>query len=115
MSGLDGHGFLDTAFLSSEWRLTETVPASAVYADSETAIWDLCPGCADERGWVAMDAARGTICPWMLEAGEYPGKPMVDVWEGPDGQGFEQCHYRREMWVKEEEDKTCEGQTSLFD
>ena len=115
MSGLDGRGFIDTAFLGPEWKLARMEPASKFYADSETAIWDLCPGCADERGWLAMENPVGKQCPWMHEAGEYPGKPMVDVWEGPDGKRFEQCHYRREMWVKEEEDKTCEGQTSLFE
>ena len=41
------------------------------------------------------------------------GRPTVDLWESDDGQWFIQCHYRQDAWL--EEDKTCEGQTSLFD
>lgn len=114
MSGLDGRPFIDTAFLGPEWKLAGTVPASEVYADCETAIWDMCPGCVDERGWLEMVDPQGDICPWMHEAGEYGGKPMVDRWEGPDGQGFHQCHHRREPWDREEEATQCEGQTALF-
>lgn len=114
MSGLDGRGFVDTAFLEPGWRLRGTVPASDVYSDSESAIWDLCPGCVDERGWLGIDNATGDMCPWMYQATEYDGKPMVDVWEGPDGKRFEQCHYRREPWIQEEEYEQCEGQQQLF-
>ena len=95
MSGLDGRGSIDTAFLGHEWTLRGTVPASEVYADSETAIWDMCQGCANERGWLEVENAHGRICPWMHEAGEYMGKPMVDVWDGPGGRKM-RCHYRKE-------------------
>lgn len=42
MSGLDGRGFVDTAFLEPGWT-HETVRASDVYADCEAALWDLRP------------------------------------------------------------------------
>ena len=114
MSGLGGMGFVETAFLGPDWKLRGTYPASDLYSDSETAIWDLCPGCADERGWLEVDNAEGGMCPWMYEAGECPGKPTVDVWDGPNGHVIAQCHYRRELWAKGYESIMCEGQQSIF-
>lgn len=113
MSGLDGKGFVDTSFLGPEWHIEKMVPASDIYSDCETALWDLCPGCADERGWLAMVNERGSMCEWMQEASDYKGKPMVDLWIGPDGQHFEQCHYRRSPWLAYEESRKCDGQTEL--
>lgn len=114
VSGLDGHGYIDTAFLGPEWHIERTVPASDVYTDAESAIWDLCPGCVDERGWLECIDEHGDICPWMDEAQEYDGKPVVDCWVGPNGQHFTQCHYRRELWLQDEpEVPVLEGQMAL--
>ena len=78
------------------WHLEGTVPASAVYRHGEEAIWDLCPGCRDERGWLDILAGEehGEMCPWMDEAMTYDGMPMVDVWTTPEGKTRHTCHYR---------------------
>lgn len=115
MGGLDGNVFVDVALLGPEWHVEKTVPASDVYSDSETAIWDMCPGCANERGWLEVEHAHGPMCQWMYEAGEYDGKPMVDLWVGPNGLRFTQCHHRREPWVEGEHHERSEGQMALFE
>ena len=115
VSGIDGHMFIDTAFLGPEWRLDGIYPASKFYSCSEEAIWDMCPGCVDERGWLEIDNASGHICKWMDQAANYDGTPMVGKWvNDKTGEWFTQCYYRREYWVQEEIDERCEGQQALF-
>lgn len=115
VSGIDGHAFLDTSFLGPEWHLEDVYPASKFYANSEEAIWDMCPGCVDERGWLEIEHAQGEICPWMDQAANYNGKAMVGKWvNDKTGEWFTQCYYRREPWVQEEEEKQVDGQMALF-
>lgn len=115
VSGIDGHMFIDTAFLGQEWRLDGIYPASKFYSCSEEAIWDMCPGCVDERGWLEIDNARGHICKWMDQAANYDGTPMVGKWvNDKTGEWFTQCYYRREAWIQEEIDERCKGQEPLF-
>lgn len=106
---------VDVASLGDGWVLARIVPASDIYSDSETAVWDLCEGCAEERGWLAIDGSeRDPICPWMLEAGEYDGKPMVGIYKGPNRQRLTQCVYRREPKPKTDKEIRAEGQMALF-
>lgn len=114
VSALDGHRFLETAFLSPDWHFEGLTPASNWYGSSEEAIWDMCPGCIHERGWLEMDHAEGDICHWMHEAQEYDGEPMVGKWANDKtGEWFTQCYYRQELWLQEEDDAVCEGQTAF--
>lgn len=106
---------VNVAFLGKGWRLARVVPASDVYCDSETAVWDLCEGCANERGWLAMDGSeQDPICPWMREAGEYNGRPMVGIYEGPNNQRFRQCVHWQEPKPKTDKQIRAEGQMALF-
>lgn len=103
-----------TATDGRHWRWVCCAPASNYFSDQYEALDHLCRGCTKENGWVDMVHPRGNICPWMDEAQQYDGKPMVDVYEDDEGHWKLVCKYRKERKKPSARGhRKAKGQTAL--
>ena len=99
----------------TKWRWVCMASASDHFPDQYEALDHLCRGCTQERGWVDMIHPRGNICPWMDEAQQSDGKPMMDVYEDAEGHWLRVCHYRKDPKPRGPRGhRKARGQQALF-